>query len=74
MESVVVAFITGAFTLVGVIVANSRSRAVMHEKIEALTRQVEKHNRVLERTFALERDMAVVQNDIETLHRRTEEC
>lgn len=45
----------------------------MHEKIEALTRQVEKHNRVLERTFALERDMAVVQNDIETLYRRTEE-
>ena len=73
MESVVVAFITGALTLVGVIVANSRSRAVMHEKIKALTRQVEKHNRVLERTFALERDMAVVQNDIETLHRRTEE-
>lgn len=73
MESVVVAFTTGAFTLVGVIVANSRSRAVIHEKIEALTRQVEKHNRVLERTFALERDMAVVQNDIETLYRRTEE-
>lgn len=73
MESVVVAFITGAFTLVGAIVANSRSRAVMHEKIEALTRQVEKHNRVLERTFALERDMAVVQNDIETLYKRTEE-
>ena len=73
MESVVVAFITGAFTLVGVIVAHSRSRAVMHEKIEALTRQVEKHNRVLERTFALERDMAVVQNDIETLYKRTEE-
>lgn len=73
MESVVVAFITGAFTLVGVIVASSRSRAVMHEKIEALTRQVEKHNRVLERTFALERDMAVVQNDIETLYKRTEE-
>ena len=73
MESVVVAFITGAFTRVGVIVANSRSRAVMHEKIKALTRQVEKHDRVLERTFALERDMAVVQNDIETLHRRTEE-
>lgn len=73
MESVVVAFITSAFTLAGVIVANSRSRAVMHEKIKALTRQVEKHNRVLERTFALERDMAVVQNDIETLYRRTEE-
>lgn len=41
----------------------------MEQKIEVLTKQVEKHNCLIERTFNLERDMAVAQNDIETLKR-----
>ena len=69
MESVAVALITGVLTLAGVLVSNSKSRAVMEEKIEALTRQVEKHNRVIERTYQLERDVAVVRNDAECLKR-----
>ncbi len=69
MESVAVALITGVLTLAGVLVSNSKSRAVMEEKIEALTRQVEKHNRVIERTYQLERDVAVVRNDVECLKR-----
>ena len=69
MESVAVALITGVLTLAGVLVSNSKSRAVMEEKIEALTRQVEKHNRVIERTYQPERDVAVVRNDVECLKR-----
>ena len=70
MESVIVAVITGVVTLVGVILSNSKSRAVMEVKLDNLTRKVEKHNQVLERTYALEQDMAVAQNDIETLKRK----
>lgn len=73
MESIIVACITGVVTLVGVILSNSKSRAVMEVKIDALTEKVEKHNQVLERTYKLEQDMAVAQNDIVTLYRRTEE-
>ncbi len=69
MESVIAALVTGVLTLAGVIVSNSRSRAVMEAKIDALTKQVEKHNCLIERTFNLERDMAVAQNDIESLKR-----
>lgn len=69
MESVAVALITGVLTLVGVLASNSKSRAVMEEKIEALTRQVEKHNSLVERTYQLERDVAVVRNDVEALKR-----
>lgn len=69
MESVVAALVTGVLTLAGVLASNSRSRAVMEQKIEALTRQVEKHNSLIERTFNLERDMAVARNDIEALKR-----
>ncbi len=67
MESIVVAIITGVVTLVGVIVSNSKSQAVMEVKIGALTERVEKHNRVLERTYRLEQEMAVVRNDVDTL-------
>lgn len=35
--------------------------AIVDVKIENLTKQVEKHNKVVERTYALERDMAVLQ-------------
>ena len=70
MESILAAAITGMLTLIGVIVSNSRSRAVMEVKIEELTAKVEKHNHILERTYQLEADMAVTRNDIETLYRR----
>ena len=72
MESVIVACITGVVTLVGVILSNSKSRAVMELKIDALTAKVEKHNHLIERTYKLEQDVAVAQNDIETLYHRTE--
>ena len=56
-------------TLAGVVASNSKNRAVMQERIDALTKQVEKHNRMIERTFKLEQDMAVAQHDIESLKR-----
>ena len=70
MESTVTAIITGVVTLIGVILSNSKSRAVMEVKLDNLTAKVEKHNQVLERTYALEQSMAVAQNDIETLKRK----
>ena len=48
MESVIAALVTGVLTLIGVLVSNSRSRAVMEVKIDNLTRQVEKHNCLIE--------------------------
>ena len=67
MESIVVAIITGIVTLVGVIMSNSKSRAVMEVKIDALTQKVEKHNQLIERTYELERSVAVMRNDVESL-------
>ena len=64
MESVIAALVTGVLTLVGVVVSNGRSRAVMEVKIDNLARQVERHNRMVERTYALEQDVAVVKAEI----------
>ena len=71
MESNNAATVTGVQTLLGVLASNSRSRAVMETKIDELTRRVEMHNRMVERTFQLEQDMAVVKRDIEALSERT---
>lgn len=70
MESIVVALIGGVVMLVGVVASNSRSRAVMEQKIDELTRRVEKHNCLVERTYLLERDVAVLKNDVKGLERK----
>ena len=72
MESIVTALVTGVLTLVGVLVSNSRSRAVIECKLDQLSDRVDKHNQVVERTFLIERKLAVAENDIETLYKRTE--
>ena len=63
MDAVVVALISGAVTLLGVLIANSRSQAVTETKMDELTREVREHN-----NFA--RRMPVVEEQIKDLSRR----
>lgn len=60
MESIIVALVGGVVTLAGVLISNSRSQAVMAAKVDELSRRVDKHNSLIERTYALERDVAVM--------------
>ena len=71
MESIAVALIGGAVTLIGVMAYNSRSRAVMEVKIDELAKRVEKHNNLIERTYDLEKDMVAVKHDLEALEKRS---
>ena len=66
------AIISGGVTLAGVIASNSKSRAVMEQKIDELTRRVEKHNCLVERTYQLERDVALLRNDVDGLERKAD--
>ena len=70
MESILVALIGGAVTLAGVVASNSRSRVVLEQKVDELSRRVEKHNCLVERTYRLERDVALVRRDVESLEER----
>ena len=72
MESIAMALIGGVVTLVGAIVSNSRSRAVMELKIDELTWRVEKRNCLIERIYKLEQDMAVVRRDVDALEERSD--
>ena len=63
MDASVVALISGTVTLLGVLIANSRSQAVTETKLDELTREVREHN-----NFA--RRMPVVEEQIKDLDRR----
>ena len=63
MTEIIVALITGAVTLLGVLISNGRGQAVTDAKLEELTREVREHN-----GFA--RRMPVVEEQIKDLNRR----
>ena len=44
METIVASVITGCITLVGVLIANGKTLAVMETKVDELTREVREHN------------------------------
>ena len=67
MESMIAAVITGAVTLIGVLIANSKAQAVTDTKLEELTREVREHNNFALRVPVLEEQMKVVNHRIEDL-------
>ena len=67
MESILSALIAGAVTLIGVLIANSRSQAVTDTKLEELTREVREHNNFARRVPILEEHMKVANHRIADL-------
>jgi len=67
MESILSALIAGAVTLIGVLIANSRSQAVTDTKLEELTREVRKHNGFAEKIPVIQRDIEVANHRIADL-------
>lgn len=67
MESILSALIAGTVTLIGVLIANSRSQAVTDTKLEELTREVREHNNFAHRVPILEEQMKVANHRIADL-------
>ena len=67
MTSIIAAIIAGAVTLIGVLIANSRSQAVTDTKLEELTREVREHNNFARRVPILEEQMKVANHRIADL-------
>lgn len=65
-EGIIIACITGAITLIGVVISNNAHDAVTDEKIAELTREVREHNDFAKR-------IPVIENDIKTLYKRVDE-
>ena len=67
METVITSIISGGITLVGVLIANSKSQAVMETKVNELTREVREHNNFARRMPVVEEQIKVINHRIEDL-------
>ena len=70
VESIIAAAVSGAVTLIGVLIANSKSQAVTDTKLEELTREVREHNNFAHRVPVLEEKMKVADHRIEDLEKK----
>lgn len=71
-ETIITALITGAVTLLGVLISNSKSQAVTETKLEELTREVREHNGFAKRMPVVEEKIKVINhriNDLEGYHK-----
>ena len=70
-DSIVVAIISGMCVAVPSVMAtlksNNKSSAIMDYKIDELTKKVDKHNSVIERTYTLEEKIKVANHRINKL-------
>ena len=66
-----VEFITGTFTLVVCLITNhaqqEKTRALLEYKLDELTKRVDRHNQLIDRTYKLEGQMIECQHDIRDL-------
>ena len=67
METIITAIITGGITLFGVLIANSKTPAVMETKVDELTREVREHNNFARRMPVVEEQIKVINHRIEDL-------
>ena len=67
METIIAAVLTGGITLLGVLIANGRTQAVVETKVDELTREVREHNNFARRMPVVEEQIKVINHRIEDL-------
>lgn len=72
MEAVIAAVITGAMTLAGVLIANSRAAAVTETKLEELTREIRQHNNFARRMPVVEEQIKFINHRLRDLEQKGE--
>lgn len=72
-ETIIVAVLSLIGTLAGAYLANRKSSALIAYRLEQLEDKVEKHNNVIERVYALERNEAVMDEEIKVANHRIED-
>ena len=70
MESIIVAIISGAVTLAGVLITNAKTQAVTETKLEELTREVRMHNNFAQRVPVIEEQLKVANHRIDDLEKK----
>lgn len=72
-ESVIVAVMGLLGTMAGAYFANRKSAALVAYRLEQLEKKVDKHNNVVERTYRLEEQEAVLEERIKVANHRIDD-
>ena len=72
-ETIIVAVLSLVGTLVGAYFANKKTTALVVYRLEQLEEKVNKHNKVIERTYKLEEHEAVVDEKISVINHRIDD-
>nr|DAN85161.1 MAG TPA: hypothetical protein [Caudoviricetes sp.] len=74
MEVIIGSCVSAAVTLIVCMInsktQNDKTRALMEYKLDELTKRVDKHNNVIDRTYHLEEAVKITQNDIVVANHR----
>ena len=77
METIISSCITAAVTLVICLLNNhgqqEKTRALMEYKLDELTKRVDEHNHVVERTYSIERELSIQKEQIKVANHRIED-
>ena len=69
-EAIIVALLGLAGTLAGSYLANRKSTALIAYRLEQLEQKVSKHNNLVERTYALEESVALMDERVKGVNHR----
>ena len=69
-ESIIIAVLSFLGTLLGAYIANRKSAAIMEYRLQQLEKKVDKHNTVIERTYALEKRADVTDEKMKVANNR----
>ena len=69
-EAIIVAALGLVGTLVGSYLANRKSTALIAYRLEQLEQKVSKHNNLVERTYALEESVALMDERVKVVNHR----
>ena len=72
-ETIIVALLSLAGTLIGSLFGIIAANKLVVYRIEQLEKKVEKHNNVLERVYVLEKNEAVIREEIKVANHRIED-
>lgn len=77
METIISACISAGVTLLVCMINNhgqqAKTRALLEYKLEELTKRVDKHNNVIERTYKLEKAMEIHEEKIKVANHRIDD-
>lgn len=69
-SAIIVAIVSGCITLLGVLIANNKTQAVMETKVDELTREVREHNNFARRMPVVEEQIKVINHRIDDLEHK----